>query len=65
MQRVVVDANVFVSLLTGRHQKQHEAARALLRGFEQVDLAHVPRGKNADADRLVNAALDAEAAAGR
>jgi len=39
----------------------HERALALLRGFERVDLAHVPREQNADADALVNAALDAEA----
>ncbi|HKR65618.1 MAG TPA: PIN domain-containing protein [Thermoanaerobaculia bacterium] len=34
MQRVVIDANVFVSLLTGRHEKQHTAARALLQDAE-------------------------------
>lgn len=34
MQRVVVDANVFVSLLTGRHEKQHKAAAALLQEAE-------------------------------
>jgi ribonuclease HI len=40
----------------------HERARALLDQFERVDLAHVPRAQNVDADALVNAALDAEAA---
>jgi ribonuclease HI len=38
----------------------HAQARALLGGWERVDLAHVPREQNADADLLVNAALDAE-----
>ena len=38
----------------------HAQARELLDGWERVDLAHVPREQNADADLLVNAALDAE-----
>jgi ribonuclease HI len=33
--------------------------RELLAPYEHVDLAHVPRDQNADADLLVNAALDA------
>ena len=33
--------------------------RALLAPYEHVDLAHVPREQNTDADLLVNAALDA------
>ena len=37
----------------------HEEARRLLAAYEHVDLAHVPREQNADADLLVNAALDA------
>jgi ribonuclease HI len=36
-----------------------DEARALLRAYDQVDLGHVPRAQNADADALVNAALDA------
>ncbi len=36
----------------------HRRARALLDEFEVVDLAHVPREQNSDADLLVNAALD-------
>ncbi len=35
-----------------------DAARALLREYDVVDLAHVPREQNVDADLLVNAALD-------
>jgi len=36
-----------------------QQARELLRQYEEVDLRHVPRGENTDADALVNAALDA------
>jgi len=36
----------------------YEQARALLAGYEVVDLAHVRREDNVDADLLVNAALD-------
>lgn len=35
MQRVVVDANVFVSLLAGRHEKQRDVAAALLQDAEE------------------------------
>ena len=34
-------------------------ARRLLRAYDEVDIGHVPRAQNADADALVNAALDA------
>jgi ribonuclease HI len=37
----------------------HARALELLSEYERVDLAHVPREQNADADLLVNAALDA------
>jgi ribonuclease HI len=37
----------------------HEAAKQLLANYQQVDLAHVRREQNTDADLLVNAALDA------
>jgi len=39
----------------------HARALELLGGWPQIDLAHVPRDQNADADLLVNAALDAPA----
>jgi predicted nucleic acid-binding protein len=38
---VVLDANVFVSLLTGRHEKQYEAARSLLQQAEEGDLVAI------------------------
>jgi ribonuclease HI len=37
----------------------HARARELLTSWPEVDLAHVPREQNTDADLLVNAALDA------
>jgi len=36
----------------------HAQARTLLDAYAVVDLAHVPREQNTDADLLVNAALD-------
>jgi ribonuclease HI len=36
----------------------HDEARGLLAAYDVVDLAHVPREENTDADLLVNAALD-------
>jgi predicted nucleic acid-binding protein len=38
VRQVVVDANVFVSLLTGRHEKQREAAGALLQEAEDGEI---------------------------
>ena len=36
----------------------HAEARALLDSYDEVDLAHVAREHNVEADALVNAALD-------
>lgn len=36
----------------------HRRATQLLRGFDRVDVRHVPRKQNAHADRLVNMVLD-------
>ena len=38
MQRVVVHANVLVSLLTGRHEKQRETAPAMLQDAEDGEI---------------------------
>ena len=38
----------------------HDEARALLAAYDDVDLQHVPREENTEADALVNAALDAD-----
>jgi ribonuclease HI len=66
---VRADSLLVVNQLLGRWKVKHaglrplfERARELLRRFDDVDLAHVRRGHNADADALVNAALDAQAA---
>jgi ribonuclease HI len=40
-------------------QPLHVEALALLAAYEKIDLDHVPREQNVDADLLVNAALDA------
>jgi ribonuclease HI len=37
----------------------YERTRELLQQYDDVDLQHVPREQNTDADALVNAALDA------
>jgi ribonuclease HI len=66
---VRADSLLVVSQLRGEWKVKHaglrplfEQARALVQQFAEVDIAHVPRGQNADADALVNAALDAQAA---
>jgi predicted nucleic acid-binding protein len=41
VQRVVVDANVFVSYLTGRHEKQYDAASGLLQQAEDGKLVAI------------------------
>ena len=43
----------------------HAEARALLAAYDDVDLQHVPREENTDADALVNAALDAASSEAR
>ena len=62
---VRADSKLVIEQLAGRwkvrqpHLKPlHAQARALLDSFERVDLAHVPREENTEADALVNAALD-------
>jgi ribonuclease HI len=67
-RRVVVraDSELLVRQLEGRYKvkSEHlrplfEEARALLADYDEVDLGHVRREQNVDADALVNAALDA------
>jgi predicted nucleic acid-binding protein len=41
VQRVVLDANVLVSYLTGRHEKQYDAARVLLQKAEDGNLVAI------------------------
>jgi ribonuclease HI len=63
--RVRADSMLIVEQLRGRWRVRqphlrplHAEARALLDGYEVVDIAHVRREHNRDADTLVNAALD-------
>lgn len=60
------DSLLVVKQLRGEYRVRHadlrplfEKARDLLRGYDS-DIEHVPRAQNADADALVNAALDGE-----
>jgi ribonuclease HI len=64
--RIRADSKLVVEQLRGawRVRQPHlrplyEEARRLLAGYARVELAHVPREQNIDADALVNAALDA------
>jgi ribonuclease HI len=59
------DSKLVIEQLAGRWkvkqphlQPLHAQARALLDEYDEVDLAHVRREQNAEADALVNAALD-------
>jgi ribonuclease HI len=60
------DSRLLIEQLAGRFrvkkptlQRLHEEARALMKRFDAVDLEHVPRELNAEADRLANAGTDA------
>ena len=69
---VVNDSELVAKQVRGLYKVKHEAMRPLhreamaaLREFERWSIRSVPRAQNADADALVNAALDqARAAAG-
>jgi ribonuclease HI len=63
---VRADSLLVIKQLRGEYRVKHEnlrglyaEARALLRPYRVVDLQHVRRALNAEADALVNAALDA------
>jgi ribonuclease HI len=65
--RVESDSELLVRQVQGHYRVKspdlkplHERALKLSRGFEFFEIAHVPREKNREADRLVNAALDGE-----
>ena len=62
---VFMDSELVVRQLTGRYKVKNTDLKALhaeaarrLHGFREVDVKHIPREQNADADRLVNEALD-------
>jgi len=65
--RVESDSELLVLQMQGRYRVKspdlkplHERALKLARTFESFEIAHIPREKNREADRLVNAALDGE-----
>jgi ribonuclease HI len=65
---VRADSQLLIRQLEGRYRVKHAGllplyrqARALLDAYDEVDLLHVRREENTDADALVNAALDAAA----
>lgn len=62
---VVNDSELIAKQINGQYKVKHAAMRPLylealaaLRGFERWSVRTVPRAQNADADALVNAALD-------
>lgn len=66
--KVFSDSELVVRQMAGRYRVKHpdmlhlyRQAQELLGRFEQVDIAHVPRERNKDADRLANRALDEKA----
>lgn len=63
--RVLSDSELLVRQMQGRYRVKnpglaalHGEAQALLSRFEEASLAHVPRERNREADRLANLALD-------
>ena len=63
--RVFSDSELVVRQMAGQYRVKHpdmlslhRQARELLGRFERVDIAHVRREQNKDADRLANQALD-------
>ena len=65
---VVNDSELVAKQVNGAYKVKHAAmkplfteALGLLRGFERWSMRSVPREQNADADALVNQALDAAA----
>jgi ribonuclease HI len=63
---IVNDSELVAKQVTGAYKVKHKdmkplhaAAMEALRGFERWSIRSVPRAQNADADALVNQALDA------
>jgi ribonuclease HI len=69
---VINDSELIAKQINGQYKVKHRAMRtlhleamAVLRGFERWSVRTVPRAQNAEADALVNAALDQARDAGR
>ena len=63
--RIRSDSQLLIKQMGGEYrvkhprlQVLHQRARDLLQRLEQVAFEHVPRDKNAEADRLANLAMD-------
>ena len=59
------DSELIVNQMKGEYKVKNENlkhlfvnAQNLLKNFENVKFIHIPRGKNKEADRMVNSALD-------
>jgi len=64
---LIGDSELVVRQVEGRYKVKnagmkelHEEVKRALRGFDSWKIRHVRRAENADADRLVNEALDGE-----
>ena len=64
----LLDSQLVVEQLSGRYRVKHpnvvslhQQVQELARQFKRVTYTHIPRADNAEADRLVNAALDGRA----
>jgi ribonuclease HI len=62
---LIGDSQLIVRQVEGRYKvknagmkEMHEEVRGALRDFDSWEIRHVGRAENADADRLVNQALD-------
>jgi ribonuclease HI len=62
---LIGDSELIVRQIEGRYKVKHadmkelhSQAKAMLAGFDRWSIRHVKRAQNADADRLVNEALD-------
>jgi ribonuclease HI len=69
---VIGDSELIAKQVKGQYKVKHPSMRPLyveamdaFRAFEQWSIRTVPRAQNADADALVNAALDQAAASAR
>lgn len=62
---VLADSELLVKQLSGEYQVKadhlrplHDEAKALLAGFDKIDLRHIPREENEAADEMSNRAID-------
>jgi ribonuclease HI len=62
---VLADSELMVRQLNGEYQVKadhlrplHDEAAALIQGFEQIEIRHIPREENTAADEMSNRAID-------